>query len=94
MPSPSDREAHRQLQLDLNQQNREQWIDRVRREARRIATEQGTVCSDDLWPVVGDPPRGVDRRAIAGAFQGMRWVGFKKSSRKVCHHREISVFAI
>ena len=88
------REAHRQLALDLSSKDREEWIELCRREARRVATERGEVSSDDLWPIVPEPPGNVDRRAIAGAFRGMIKVCKKFSERRVCHHREISVWRL
>ena len=95
MRSKADiQEAHRQLQLNLYRENREQWLELARHHARRIAAERGSVCTDDLWPIVGDPPHGVDRRAIAGAFRGMVRVKRVYSERSVCHHREISLWVL
>ena len=87
-------EAHRQLQLNLYRENREQWLDLARHHAQRIARERGSVCTDDLWPIVGEPPHGVDRRAIAGAFRGMVKVKELYSGRSVCHHRKIGLWVL
>ena len=70
-----------------------QWLDRARALARQIAEEQGEVTADDLherYP----PPKGIDGRIMGSVFEGMRWVGFTKSRRKVCHFRPISRFTI
>ena len=88
------REAHRQLALELYREDREAWFESARYHARRIAGERGTVCTSDLWPIIGNPPKGVDRRAIAAAFQGMEKVRPVHSGRRVCHNRVIMLWRL
>jgi len=73
--------------------NRDEWLDRARDIARRLAEENGEVCADEIHerlPI----PQGIDGRIMGSVFEGMRHVGFQKSKRKTCHHRIISRFTI
>ena len=88
------REAHRQLALDLSSKDREEWLELCRREARRVATERGEVSTNELRPLVPDQPRGVDPRAIAGAFRGMKWLRYTKSTWGSRHGGIISVWRL
>ena len=95
MHTPKERvERHRQLALELYREDREEWLNRAKQIARRIAGERGTVCTSDIWPIIGDPPKGVDRRSIAAAFQGMEKVKPIRSGRRVCHNRVVMLWRL
>ena len=93
------REAHRQLQLDLNQKTREEWIEDCRRRINELIEQRRAMCetritTDDIWTVVSDPPPHVDKRNIAAALRGLRWLGYAKSTRRSRHYGTISVYEI
>lgn len=80
-------------QLGFFDATKETWLKNARIEARRIASERGQVCADDIHKAL-PLPRYIDHRIMGSVFEGMNCIGSKRSERSKCHHRKIGIFAI
>ncbi len=79
-------------QLNLYKDIERKWLAEARIKACQYAREHGTVCADDIHRIFPIPNTVNDRRLMGAVFIGMKWIGFKRSERELCHHRVISVF--
>lgn len=73
--------TRRTRQQEIFQRESEEWLAAARKVARRIATERGTVSSDDVrkqCPITG----GIHRNAVGSIFKtrDFIWTGVKRSS--------------
>lgn len=87
-----------QLQLSFYEENKARTLEAIRRTARHICYEKGSVTTDDIREHMGDMlPSFLDMR-IMGAALGdksmFQCVGYTKTRRKSSHGRPIGIFKI
>jgi hypothetical protein len=84
--------------IDRVEESNADWVAWMRGVARRLATENGSVCADDLHDVAHEAdwhPR--EPRAYGAVFRsGGQWaqVGVIRSRRPVCHRRPIPIWEL
>lgn len=79
--------------LEVQKEKYEAWIDRARKEARKIAKRKGQVCSDDIWRAC-PPPEYADPRVMGAVFfPADDWIitHYQRSARRECHGRPVAV---
>ena len=81
------------IQMNLFQENKHEWIRKARDIARSLVLEYGEVTADDIHDAI-PIPSWIDGRCMGAVFHGMRCIRYQKSKRKVNHHRPIGVFTI
>ena len=73
--------------------NKDEWLERARDLAQRIALDHGSVTADDIHEAL-PIPKGVDGRTMGSVFDGLKCVGYEKSRRQKCHRRPIGRFRV
>lgn len=82
--------------FDQMEQSRRAFLNKARAAAVRLARQNGKVTVDDVHaecPV----PKGLDGRVMGAVFRDRNlWspVGFRRSTRSICHGRPIQEFVL
>jgi hypothetical protein len=82
--------------LEVQKEKYEAWIDRARKEARKIAKRRGKVSADDVHRAC-PPPEYADPRVMGAVFFPREdWivVEYQRSVRKSNHGRPIAVWSL
>jgi len=84
--------------LDRAESGAGDFVPLMRKVAHRIATEQGSVCSDDLRRYAAEhgiaPSHPNGWGAVFRAGAGFRLIGRRKSTWPSAHRREVKVWAV
>jgi hypothetical protein len=74
---------------------RAEWLEEARAIARRLGADGSTLTVDDVRRLC-PPPQGIDPRVMGALFTKSEWVcvGYRRSSRGICHNRPVGVFRL
>jgi len=82
--------------LKLHGEGHADWIEKARAAARKFATENGVVTSDDIWEIC-PPPMNSDPRVMGAVFKPRGdWerVDYRPSWRKANHGRPVAIWRL
>ena len=79
----------------LFEEHRATWLERARQAAFELGSDGREVTIDDVRERV-PPPSDVDGRVMGAVLTPKHWeaVGYRRSSRRVCHNRPVTVFRL